>query len=239
VIGALVFLLFKLKLGEDGPGVFGFLPYAAWGGLGGAVAALFGLYLHAAKRDFDRGYLPFYFLKPVLGVVLGPVMYLFVRAGLMATTGTPSTVNQASSSDFLLLAAFTVGFGERFTVRLIDRVASAIFGEAEAPRQGPQRPPAEAAAALATTVAAAKGDLALEVTGIDANQGLVKLLRDGAEVQPEKVEVKGGKFALLGLAAGEYEVQVQATEEAEWRPTSPAKVKVEAGKETPFTLEVK
>ncbi len=141
---------------------------------------------------------------------------------------------------FLFLAAFTVGFGERFTVRLIDRVASAIFGDAEAPRQAPQRPPAEGPAAPAPHgAAAAKGGVLLEVKGVDANQGTVKLLRDGAEVQPGKAEADAqGRFALSGLAPGEYEVQVQEKEEAPWRLTSPAKVRVEAGKETTIPLEI-
>jgi hypothetical protein len=100
-------------------------PYSLWGALGGVVAALFGFYLHAARRDFDRGYVAYYFLKPIVGLVLGPLVYLFVRAGLMAIQSQGTTIERP---ELLYLGAFVLGFGERFSLRLIDRVAAAFFG---------------------------------------------------------------------------------------------------------------
>lgn len=113
-------------------------PYFAWGALGGVVAALFGLYRHAALRDFDRGYIAWYFFKPIMGFVLGPLIYLFARAGLMAVQTQGTQVNQP---ELLYLGAFVLGFGERFSIRLIDRIAAAIFGPSEA-APAPTPPPA-------------------------------------------------------------------------------------------------
>ncbi len=114
------------------PSVF---PYCVWGALGGVVAGLFGFYLHAARRDFDRGYIAYYFLKPLMGLVLGPLVYLFVRAGLVAVQApTGAAKDTIDRPELLYLAAFVLGFGERFTLRLVDRVAAAVFGPAEPAR---------------------------------------------------------------------------------------------------------
>jgi hypothetical protein len=119
-------------------------PYFAWGALGGVVAALFGLYRHAALRDFDRGYVAWYFFKPIMGFVLGPLIYLFARAGLMAIQAEGTQVNEP---ELLYLGAFVLGFGERFSIRLIDRVAAAIFGPTQTPPGPAPTPPPAASSA--------------------------------------------------------------------------------------------
>lgn len=51
------------------------------GGIGGSVAVLWVLYYRVSvKQDFDRQYLMFYLVKPILGFVLGLVMYFLLIA---------------------------------------------------------------------------------------------------------------------------------------------------------------
>ncbi len=237
LLALLVILARKLSPGSAwGSETWGWLPppaYIVWGALGGVVAALFGFYLHAARRDFDSGYIPYYFLKPVLGAVLGPLIYLFARAGLMATQGTDGKV---ASHELLYLGAFVLGFGERFSLRLIDRVASAIFGPAE-----PAASAAPGAAAAVPTARAEPGaaelpaapptgaQLRVRVAGPppDELSDVSATLKRGDEL----VQVKGpppdegSDFLFGGLAPGEYELTVS---KPGWRQV----VEVRVGLET-------
>ena len=107
------------------------------------LACVFGLYRRAALRDFDKAYVPLYFLKPLAGMALGPLFYLFALAGLMAIQpGGTGAGAGGVKHELLYLGAFVVGFAERFAIRLIDRVTTAVFGAGEAPAAQPTVPPA-------------------------------------------------------------------------------------------------
>jgi hypothetical protein len=111
----------------------GWLPpagYFVWAAAGSAAAALYGLVLHASRRDLDEAYLTWYWVKPWTGMAFGPLIYYFARAGMMATQhNAPKIVEPA----LLYLGAFVVAFSERLSMRLVDRLCSAILGPAEAP----------------------------------------------------------------------------------------------------------
>jgi hypothetical protein len=59
------------------------------GGIGGCVAVLWTLYYRVSvKQDFDRQYLMFYLVKPILGFVLGLVMFfLLISASSIGASG--------------------------------------------------------------------------------------------------------------------------------------------------------
>jgi len=150
------------------------LPYCVWGALGGVVAALFGLYFHASHRDFDRAYIAFCFLKPVMGVALGPLIYLFAQAGLMAVQTGGSGIQR---HELLYQGAFVIGFAERFSLKLINRVAAAIFGSNGSAAAG-----APTLTGSALLPAAQAGSVRVRVTGpemSDLSDVSVVLMRDG------------------------------------------------------------
>lgn len=223
-----------------GAGGGGWTPpaaYMVWGGLGGVVAALFGLYRHAAARDFDRGYVAYYFLKPILGIVLGPLVYLFARAGLMALQSDGGAVER---HELLYLGAFVLGFGERFSLRLIDRVAAAMFGPTamqEARATGPapgivrERLGGGAPALLRPTVAA--GSIRVEVRGPHLDEMFdvsATLLRE-----EEVIEAKGpppdedAVFIFGDLGPGGYQVLVS---KPGWEQPTPSTVELQHGEDT-------
>ncbi len=238
-LALLALLAILARVVSSGPAwaseTWGWLPppaYVVWGALGGVVAALFGFYIHAARRDFDSGYIAYYFLKPVLGAVLGPLIYLFARAGLMATQGANADVQ---SHHLLYLGAFVLGFGERFSLRLIDRVAGAIFGPAEparaaAPGATAALPTAEVPPGAAGLPAAppTRAQLRVRVTGPppDELSDVSATLKRGDDV----VEVKGPPpdeathFLFGGLAPGEYELTVS---KPGWRQVAEVRVGLE------------
>jgi hypothetical protein len=248
-LAALLYVLFRFcpKMGPgsgaDVSPCFALVGCAVWGALGGIVAALFGLIWHWTKRDFDRSYLAWYFLKPVLGLLLGPLVYLFVGAGLTATQSNTANIEK---HDLLYLGAFVVGFGERFFLRLIDRVATAVFGPVSGPTAGsapppravgpagapkaepPEAPEAEPTEAPKPGLAQepeATGIIRVRITGPspEALSDLsVRLLQDDEEIE---ARVSGpdekGVFLFTDLAAGAY--QIEASKEG-WEQAAPVAV---------------
>ena len=62
--------------------------YAA--GIGSVITTLLGFLDHASiKKDFDTAFVPWYFIRPLLGMALGLVFYFVLRGGfLVLETGT-------------------------------------------------------------------------------------------------------------------------------------------------------
>ncbi|MGE5239042.1 MAG: hypothetical protein ACM3ON_09590 [Chloroflexota bacterium] len=98
---------------------------AAWfGALGGTTIALYGLYTHVQKRDFDRGYALWYVCKPILGAIFGWFAFLIYYVGIISVQPL-DTASVAVELPFLI--AFLAGFSERFVLRLIDRLMSVLL----------------------------------------------------------------------------------------------------------------
>ena len=55
-----------------------------WGGIGGVVGALYSLWWHISEQqDFDRHYLMWYLVQPMLGLVLGGIVFLLMAGGFL------------------------------------------------------------------------------------------------------------------------------------------------------------
>lgn len=124
--------------------VFGFTywRYPLMGAAGGVTIVIWGLIKHTVDLDFDTHYLAWYFFKPVLGAIMGLVAVLVILGGFLAIQG--SSAPQASTLP-LYIVAFLAGFSERFSIRILDRVMTAIFGGEPTPptgSTGPRTPPA-------------------------------------------------------------------------------------------------
>ena len=141
-----------LKGVEGQPGgqaVFGlsYWRYPLMGALGGVTIVVWGLIKHTIDLDFSPDYLGWYFFKPILGAVMGLIAVLAILAGFVAIQGglTPTSYLP------LYIVAFLTGFSERFFIRIIDRVTTALFGGEQT------APPDRRAAAPVVTAAAAGG----------------------------------------------------------------------------------
>ena len=100
---------------------FGYL----WAGMiGGTTIVLWGLIKHSVQLDFDRTYSFWYLLKPGIGAVMGVIAVLILKAGFLSVEGKIELNNPTP----LILLAFIVGFSERFFIRILDRVITAIVG---------------------------------------------------------------------------------------------------------------
>ncbi len=117
---------------------------AAWGSIGGVTGALYSLYWHAAKvRDFDKQYLMWYIVQPVIGVIIGAAIYVLIGAGLINLIGQTASGEQTPLELFPYAIAWVAGFRQRFILEVVDRFIQFLTSsgqEKEAPAT-PAQPP--------------------------------------------------------------------------------------------------
>ena len=101
-----------------------YFPYLWLGMLGGTTIVLWGIVKHGVDMTFDRAYVIWYLLKPLLGAIMGVIAVLIVQAGFFALQGDLEIKHPTS----LLVLAFIGGFSERFFIQTIDRVITALLG---------------------------------------------------------------------------------------------------------------
>jgi hypothetical protein len=96
---------------------------AAWGSIGGVLGALYSLYWHAAQiKDFHKQYLMWYIVQPVIGVIIGAVVYVITGAGLIGATGETASGQQTVLPLFRYAVACIASFRQRFILEVVDRI---------------------------------------------------------------------------------------------------------------------
>ena len=110
--------------------------------LGGAVEILWRLYYRVSiKQDFDPQYLMYYIVKPVLGFVLGLVMYFLVAVGTTVVSpsgGTTSLPAAGATTGFMLtmLLGFVAGYRQEAVFDMIYVLIKKIAPEGD--KSGPK-----------------------------------------------------------------------------------------------------
>ncbi len=101
-----------------------FLVSLMWGGIGGVVGALYSLWWHVSEvQDFDRRYIMWYLVQPIMGFVLGGIVYLIIGSGFLALQGTvPSAKETIGVQLFPALVAVLGGFRQKFVYELLERI---------------------------------------------------------------------------------------------------------------------
>ena len=111
----------------------------AWcGALGGVTIAIFGIYEHMRKRDFDVSYKLWYICKPIIGGIFGWIAYLIYFAGIVSVQGygKDGTNLDIKTPEVIYLISFLAGFSERFFLRLIDKLMSVLTSYENKPENG-------------------------------------------------------------------------------------------------------
>jgi spore maturation protein SpmA len=100
-------------------------------GIGSMITTILGYLKHASeKRDFKLSYAPWYFARPLIGVLLGVVFYFVLKGGLLAI-GAPKTnsINVYGLGGFATL----VGLFSKSAVEKLRDVFGTLFStEADA-----------------------------------------------------------------------------------------------------------
>ena len=107
-----------------------------WGGIGGVVGALYHLWWHiSAEQDFDRQYLMWYLVQPIMGLVLGGIVFLLLAGGFLVLQVNLTDPNASTAARLIpYLVAVLGGFRQNFIYEQFDRVI-ALFtpGQPEEP----------------------------------------------------------------------------------------------------------
>ncbi len=117
--------------------VYYFLPWLCmlWGGVGGVVGSLYSLRWYVSRRQYDVEHNLSYLAHPIMGVILGGVVYFLFRAGFFAlqaaqaSFGNMGAVEQilTAQSPVLILISILAGFKQKFVYEMLDRVMRAIL----------------------------------------------------------------------------------------------------------------
>ncbi len=112
-----------------------------WGGIGGVVGALYSLWWHISEQqDFDRHYLTWYLVQPLLGLVLGGIVYLLMAGGFLLLQVNLQDPNASTAARLLpYLTAVLAGFRQNFVYEQFNRLI-ALFAPAPRSRNGGEGP---------------------------------------------------------------------------------------------------
>ena len=152
-IAAVAGLLFRDQLGavlgqaSDVVNVIrgGWLSAAA-GVIGSVCGILYSLYWHVSyQRDFDRQYMMYYLVQPILGFTLGAVIYFIIAAGFL-TVGQGALLDQLQVVAIYVVLGFLAGFRQKIVLEMIEKIIRRIVGTSgETPT--PPSPPVAASTA--------------------------------------------------------------------------------------------
>jgi hypothetical protein len=117
--------------------IFPYWNTMAWGGIGGVVGSLYSLYWHAAvEQDFDKQYLMWYIVQPIMGIILGGIVYLIIASGFISVqvlAGQATTFDEATKTmanpavkAFHSVVACVAGFRQRFVFEMLDRIVQVL-----------------------------------------------------------------------------------------------------------------
>ncbi len=103
-----------------------------WGGIGGIVGALYSLWWHISEQqDFDRQYMIWYLVQPLLGLVLGGIVFLLMAGGFLLLQVNLQDEKAATGARLLpYLTAVLAGFRQNFIYGQFDRLI-ALFTPAQ------------------------------------------------------------------------------------------------------------
>ncbi len=107
------------------PEFLALLRAVGWGGVGGVIGALYNLPWFIQFREYDPAYNMHYFARPLLGLVIGAVLFLISQAGILA--GNIIIGNFQVGPIFLYVFAVLAGFKQEYVTEFIDNVMKAVF----------------------------------------------------------------------------------------------------------------
>jgi hypothetical protein len=111
--------------------IYPILNTMMWGAIGGVVGALYSLWWHISEQqDFDRHYLMWYLVQPMLGLVLGGIVFLLMAGGFLLLQVNLQDPDASTAARLLpYLTAVLAGFRQNFVYEQFNRLIS-LFGPA-------------------------------------------------------------------------------------------------------------
>ena len=96
------------------------------GGIGAITYCLRAIYLNIIKgvEDYDKWAI-WYYLRPIIGLVMGGVSWLFLKAGLLALQNEPSSPLQGP---VFMSLAFIAGYNISQFLQKLEDIANSLWG---------------------------------------------------------------------------------------------------------------
>jgi hypothetical protein len=96
------------------------------GGFGGIVYCLRGVYLNACvHKRWDKDWAPWYFIRPVVSLIMGGVSFVILKAGLLVLEASPD----GGSTHFgFLVVAFVAGLNVDRFLEKVEDIAQSMWG---------------------------------------------------------------------------------------------------------------
>jgi hypothetical protein len=123
---------------STGANLYPFWSTMMWGGLGGVIGALYMLWWHVADRqDFDGQYTLWYLVQPLMGLVLGGIMFLVLAGGFLVVQ-VDLTNPQAATAGHILpyLVAVLAGFRQNWVYEQLNRLMALFTPAAQGTQTG-------------------------------------------------------------------------------------------------------
>lgn len=123
LIGVLV-ILNKITIPNDALKIAIYCGLA--GGIGGITYCLRGIYLNACVfKQWDKIWLPWYFIRPLVSVICGLVSWLFLKAGLIILEAQQT---ETSTNLAFYALAFVAGLNVDKFIEKIEDIAQVTWG---------------------------------------------------------------------------------------------------------------
>lgn len=127
-VGWLAFLLGVPPTSETLGWAVLFISTLAWGGIGGATAAMWSLYYHiSVRRDYEPIENLWYYTQPLIGMVLGGIVFLIMGSGFLVVQATPTAGDSAIGARLVpAMIAVIAGFRQAVVLDMIERIVGLI-----------------------------------------------------------------------------------------------------------------
>jgi hypothetical protein len=121
-----------------------FMQSLFFGGIGGVAAVFYHLFKYMPERNFDSQYVLSYFGKPIMGMILGSIIYLALfgaRFVGLAVFGSQQVGTDLTGLKFVVwVFAIATGFKENLAFDMLNRVIKTVLGDEQPPEQGSAPP---------------------------------------------------------------------------------------------------
>ena len=102
-----------------------------WGGVGGWFGAIYNLWAHVSRdQDYDPQFALWYYTNPVIGLILGALVYVVIRTGIVVAAGTE--IQPAPYVTYgMYVLAWAVGFQQNLALSLVNSVLKKLIPQDE------------------------------------------------------------------------------------------------------------
>jgi hypothetical protein len=96
-----------------------------WGMIGGVIGGMYNLPRYVQQRDYDPAYNMHYFARPIMGALIGALLFVISQAGILA--GNIVVGDFKVGPIFLYVFALLAGFKQEYVAEFFDNLMRAIF----------------------------------------------------------------------------------------------------------------